>query len=77
MIKVKDDASNLTKCICVGCPTYQSDACAKERLEGLYCARGKTSCQLVAKGCHCSTCPVYQENAFTSGYFCTRGAAGA
>ncbi|MBN2251372.1 MAG: DUF2769 domain-containing protein [Candidatus Altiarchaeota archaeon] len=59
-------------CICSKCPSYNE--CAKEGMEGLFCATGKsTSCINEEKGCLCGGCPVYSMTGLSSGYYCTRG----
>lgn len=75
MPKVADTQENMMKCICGKCPTYIAVDCPKSKMEGLYCAKGKTACELQELGCICGTCPVHSENKLTSGYFCTKGAA--
>lgn len=73
MPKVENNLSNQKKCFCPNCPTF--DTCAKEKNERLYCAAGKTACDLKMKGCLCGACPVHAENNLQSGYYCLKGLA--
>lgn len=75
MPKVPDTQENMMKCICGRCPTYLQSDYPKGKMEGLYCAKGKSTCSLEEKGCICMSCPVYLENQLTSGYFCLKGTA--
>lgn len=75
MIKVANTSENEKKCRCPGCPTWQANNCPKEKMENLYCAKGKTACELVDKGCLCGMCPVFEENNLSKGYFCFNGVA--
>jgi len=43
--------------------------------ESLYCARAISGCDIMANGCICGTCLVYDENQLESGYFCVNGKA--
>ena len=73
MAKVADNQENLKKCICGGCPTYGQ--CMKDKMEGLFCAKGKSSCELEKNGCLCGACPVASENKLDKMYYCESGAA--
>jgi methylamine---glutamate N-methyltransferase subunit C len=73
MSKVEKSEANLKKCICPRCPTH--DGCAKAGGEVLYCGQGKSKCELVERGCICGTCPVWEENSLSKGYFCLNGEA--
>jgi hypothetical protein len=75
MTKVENTADNEKKCRCPGCPTWHSSDCPKEKTEYLYCAKGKTACDLSDKGCLCGMCPVFEENNLSGGYFCFNGIA--
>lgn len=75
MSKISNTKANLAKCVCRGCPTYQASRCAKENQEKLYCAVGKSACDLIRKGCICGACPVWSEHKLTGGYFCLTGQA--
>lgn len=68
MVKVKDTKENLMKCVCGKCPSYNE--CMKKSKEGLFCARGKSSCEYDKKGCICGGCPVSIENKLKGGYYC-------
>ncbi|MFA5925859.1 MAG: DUF2769 domain-containing protein [Parcubacteria group bacterium] len=74
MPKVPDNQENANKCFCVRCPTFIQTECPKEKTEILYCAKGKTDCELSKKGCLCGACPVHEEYNLEGGYFCLRGA---
>lgn len=73
MPKVSNTKENFAKCVCHGCPTYQTSGCAKEKKEKLYCAVGKSTCGLTHKGCICGACPVWAEYDLNKGYFCLTG----
>lgn len=73
MAKVADTKENMEKCSCSGCPSF--DQCMKDNSEGLFCARGKTSCELNKNGCICGACPVASENKLDKMYYCEIGAA--
>lgn len=75
MTKVPNDEKNANRCICSSCPTYTSSPCAKEKKENVYCATGKTSCELVKKNCLCGVCPLWEEYNLSKGYFCFSGQA--
>jgi hypothetical protein len=72
-MKVADTKENLMKCICMKCPTHNK--CMKDKMEGLFCARGKTTCELEKNGCLCGECPVASENDLEGMYYCEKGAA--
>ncbi len=75
MPKVEKNESNIKRCMCPGCPSYND--CARGNSENLYCAKanGKSSCPFEKKGCLCGACPVHAENNLTSGYYCINGSA--
>ncbi|MHC4617273.1 MAG: DUF2769 domain-containing protein [Planctomycetota bacterium] len=50
---------------CSSCPSYP-----KGKGEGLYCARGRSNCEIERKGCNCPECPVWLNNGLTAMYFC-------
>ncbi|MFA5872075.1 MAG: DUF2769 domain-containing protein [Parcubacteria group bacterium] len=75
MAKVPVTPENETKCACPRCPTWMSDSCPKEKGENLFCAKGKTACELPDKGCICGTCPIWTEYGLSKGYFCFNGVA--
>ncbi|MDD5438030.1 MAG: DUF2769 domain-containing protein [Patescibacteria group bacterium] len=70
---VTNSEANVAKCVCGNCPSY--NACMGGQSEKLYCAMGKTACELEHKGCVCGDCPVEQENKLESGFYCGHGAA--
>lgn len=70
---VSDSVENAAKCRCNSCLTYRATPCPAEQGEGLYCARGKTSCPLPAKGCRCGGCPVAGASHLGGGFFCIKG----
>jgi len=65
---VKDSPKNRKLCICPDCPSLPVD-CKKEIL---YCARGKSNCEIAANGCICDSCEVYEQNKLTGLYYCNR-----
>lgn len=75
MAKVEVNESNLKKCVCPACPSYNE--CAKGKKELLYCAEaiGKSSCEYKMSGCICGGCPVQKENNLKAGAYCIKGAA--
>lgn len=75
MAKVPDTQVNVEKCICPRCPTFLASECAKSNQETLYCARGKSGCDLVDHGCLCGMCPLWDEFSLSKGYFCLNGSA--
>lgn len=70
MQKVPDTKDNLDRCVCPQCPTYLMDKCAKEKDENIYCAREKSQCDLLDRGCICGSCPLWDEHKLSKGYFC-------
>lgn len=75
MPKILNTKENFAKCVCAGCPTYQANDCAKGKKEKLYCAVGKSNCELARKGCICGACPIWSEYKLDGGYFCLNGEA--
>jgi len=73
MAKVADTQENMQKCICGTCPTH--DQCMKDRMQGLFCARAKSDCELTKNGCLCGACPVASEHKLDKMYYCEIGAA--
>jgi hypothetical protein len=67
-MNVPDTQENLTKCICKGCPTHNE--CMKKGMQGLFCSRGKSSCEMEQKGCICGECPLSAEYQLSSTYYC-------
>jgi hypothetical protein len=47
----------------------------KDKMEGLFCARMKTSCELAKNGCICGACPVASEYKLDKMYYFEIGAA--
>jgi hypothetical protein len=72
MAKVHDTPENMSKCVCGECPSY--DDCMKEGTEGLFCARGKSACEVTQKGCVCVACPISPEFGLAKMYYCESGA---
>lgn len=70
MTKVEKNESNMDKCTCGNCPSYNE--CAKGKTELLYCAEevGKSSCEFQRKGCVCGSCPVQKDYGLNGGYYC-------
>ena len=73
MPKVADTPENMQKCICGGCPSHNQ--CMKDKMHGLFCAKGKTDCELAKNGCICGACPVASEHKLDKMYYCEIGAA--
>lgn len=70
---VLNNDENASKCVCPKCPSFNE--CMKEKNEVLYCARGKTGCEVPKKGCLCGGCPVHLENGLDKWYYCLFGKA--
>lgn len=70
-MKVPDTEENLKKCICMDCPSYNE--CMKSGMQGLFCARGKTDCDLERRGCICTQCPISRAYNLFGGYYCVIG----
>lgn len=73
MATVPETEENLKKCICGACPSY--DDCMKGKSEGLYCAGGKSGCEIAKNGCVCGGCPLASEYNLGKMYYCESGAA--
>lgn len=74
-MKVPKTPDNAKKCLCPTCPTYLSEDCPKNGDENLFCAAGKSKCDLPEKGCFCGACPIWTEYGLSGGYFCLNGEA--
>jgi len=61
---VPDTEENMKKCICKSCPTYSS--CMGDAGEGLFCAAGKSGCEIDKKECVCESCPIDKEYNLTA-----------
>jgi hypothetical protein len=70
-MEVPDTEENLKKCICMNCPSYNE--CMKRGMQGLFCARGKTDCDLERRGCICNQCPISSDYHLFGGYYCAVG----
>ncbi|MDI6810600.1 MAG: DUF2769 domain-containing protein [archaeon] len=70
-MEVPDTEENLKKCICMNCPSYNE--CMKTGMQGLFCARGKTDCDLERLGCICNQCPISSDYQLFGGYYCAIG----
>lgn len=68
---VPDTQENMTKCLCVKCPTY--NMCMKDKAERLFCSKGKTTCKLQEVGCICTGCPIWLEYKLGALYYCVSG----
>jgi aldose sugar dehydrogenase len=73
-VKVPDTKENLDRCLCKGCPSYNT--CMKVGMQRLFCSRGKTPCEFERQGCFCGRCPVSRELELHNFYFCNIGASG-
>ena len=74
MAKVDDTPENERICLngnCSTCPSYPGGAA-----EALYCARGRSKCELDKKGCNCPECPIWIDNGLAGMYYCVKGSAG-
>ena len=70
---VPDTEENREKCRCPDCPVYND--CIKGKNEKLFCAMGKTDCEIEKKGCLCLHCPIEIEYRLNSFFYCDKGAA--
>ena len=69
---VEISESNQVRCLCPTCPTYGD--CMRGAGERLYCAAGKSSCDVRCSGsCLCNDCPVWAEYGLGTRYFCVSG----
>lgn len=92
MAKVEYAKDNAEKCRCGTCPVQTPSSCAKnlyeesrksgdfpppDRLAGLYCSVGKTSCPDLdfVNLCNCPACLVWGENGLASNHYCKSGSA--
>lgn len=92
MPKVAYVKDNVEKCWCSTCPVQTVSTCAKglyeeskkskelpapDRLPGLYCSVGKTSCPDLnfVNMCNCPECLVWGENELGSNHYCRAGSA--
>jgi glucose/arabinose dehydrogenase len=69
--EIPDTERNRRLCICPSCPSY--NLCMENNLERLYCAKAKSKCEIVKKGCICGECPIASEYRISGFYFCTEG----
>lgn len=65
---VEDTKENREKCLCPDCPSYPHDC----KGEILYCGLGKSDCEIKARGCNCSNCPVYYEYKLNGLFYCDK-----
>lgn len=64
--KVKDSPENRKRCACPYCPSYPRDCGG----DVLYCATGKSRCDIGPEGCICNTCPIYFDFELNGLYYC-------
>ncbi len=65
---VEDTKENREKCLCPDCPSYPHDC----KGEILYCGLGKSDCDIKARGCNCSNCPIYYEYKLDGLFYCDK-----
>ncbi|MFW6128274.1 MAG: glutamate synthase-related protein [Halobacteriota archaeon] len=70
LVMVRDSVENRKKCLCKGCPSYPN--CG----DILFCATGKSNCEIEVKGCICNYCQVYAENDLSALYYCNKDTVG-
>lgn len=70
---VENTKENSSKCICKSCPS--KNQCMNGDDGFLYCAKGKTKCEVAQKGCICGACPIHAKYKLTEYYFCQNGKA--
>jgi hypothetical protein len=61
---VADTPENQGGCKCSACHSNPPGGA------GLYCARGLSEQRIATVGCICTSCPVYEADRLTDGYFC-------
>jgi len=66
---------NSNRCLCLGCPTYNSSTCPKEKDEWIFCSIGMSECKQEQKGCICGDCQNFKDYDLKVGYFCIKGEA--
>ncbi|MDP2708566.1 MAG: glutamate synthase-related protein [bacterium] len=71
--RVADNEQNRKMCLCPKCPSFPRDCSG----EILYCAVGKSACDIGARGCVCGGCPVYHKYNLTKLYYCDKEKVGA
>ena len=71
-MKFPNTKENMMKCIFMKCPTY--NMCMKDKMEGMFCSAGKSSCELKQTGCICTDCPLWTEYELKIAYHCVNGA---
>lgn len=64
--KIEDSKENRNKCGCPYCPSYPHDCSG----DVLFCANGKSRCDIKPEGCICNTCPIYYEYGLNGIYYC-------
>jgi len=83
---VPNTKENMDKCICKDCPSYNQ--CMSDGREGLFCAVGKSKCEIKKENCICEDCPIDDEYRLTinldlmertilhlNNYYCIEGPA--
>lgn len=65
---IEDTPENREKCHCRFCPSYPHKCDG----EALYCANGKSDCEIEVKGCICNTCPICFEYKLENRYYCDK-----
>lgn len=68
---IEDSPENREKCHCSFCPSNLN--CERGLL---YCAKGRSDCEIEIKGCLCNTCPIYFEYGLESLYYCDKDEIG-
>ena len=61
---VPNTSDNKVKCICVKCPTFS--VCMSDGKEGLFCAAGKSGCEINKQECICEMCQIDKEYQLTA-----------
>lgn len=63
-MSVPDTNENMEKCFCKICPSY--NRCMGDSKERLFCAKGKSNCNIEKAACICETCPIDKEYNLTA-----------
>lgn len=72
---IEDTEENRAICsrYCRNCPNYKTHHYENFQPDGLFCARGMSSCPDKKEiRCYCLSCEIFLKNHLRIGYFCTK-----
>ncbi len=69
---IQNSKENRKKCACPYCPSYPHECSG----DIMFCATGKSRCDIGAAGCICNTCPIYFEYELKGSYYCNKDKVG-